>query len=200
MDQTGKQIYPKQITDFCDSIENMLRIWQVGRANSELHNYGKRANDLACVIFGLDPAKDVMPYSLGAWSDTWPLERKLGNNSTRETELRAWHTKAEDLSPPGKQQLWDDESPEYMDNSEAIVTFTKGKLKLPRLTKQLNKPNNQIRFMRKGRRCKVHIGDFKLWAEKRFPTDKFAAEIADEVLADREARKKEIRESSNARK
>ena len=102
---------------------------------------------------------------------------------------------SEKPTPPSetKEQPWEDDNPDYMPNSEAIVTFTDNKLSLPRLTKKLNKSENTIRFMRNGHRCKVHIGDFIGYCKKRFVNDKFAQEIADQVIADREAVKASMR-------
>ncbi|MBN2594799.1 MAG: hypothetical protein JXA81_14930 [Sedimentisphaerales bacterium] len=92
-----------------------------------------------------------------------------------------------------KEQFWNKNDIEYMTNSEAITTFTDSKMKLPALTKLLNSPNNTIRFMRKGQRCRVHIGDFREYAQKHYVSDALANEIADEVLANREALKEKMR-------
>ena len=51
--------------------------------------------------------------------------------------------------------------------------------------------------MRKGQRCKVHIGDFREYAQNRYPPDEIANEIADLVLADREALKKQMKKKKN---
>ncbi len=88
-----------------------------------------------------------------------------------------------------KEVRWDPKNTDYMQASEAVVKFTDGKLPLSTLSKML-KPDGPIRYMRSGhRRCKVHIGDFRTWAEKKHPPDAVAAEIADEWLADVAARK-----------
>ncbi|MBL7146799.1 MAG: hypothetical protein ISS76_21345 [Phycisphaerae bacterium] len=93
--------------------------------------------------------------------------------------------------PKTKKQQWRDDAPDYMRNSEAIVNFTRGKMVLSKLTKLLNEPENKIRFMRKGRRCKVHIGDFRDYASQHYIGDKLADEIADERLAERDFQKAE---------
>jgi len=88
-----------------------------------------------------------------------------------------------------KQVKWDDRNQDYMQASEAVVKFTEGKLTLSTLSKVL-KPDGPIRYMRSpNHRCRVHIGDFRTWAEKKYPPDAVAAEIADEWLADVAARK-----------
>jgi hypothetical protein len=46
--------------------------------------------------------------------------------------------------------------------------------------------------MRKGQRCRVHIGDFREYANQHFLPDELANEIADEILAGREFRQKQI--------
>jgi len=88
-----------------------------------------------------------------------------------------------------KEVPWSDDDSNYMLNSEAIVKFTNSKMSLSKLTKDLKNPNNEIHHMQKGRRCKVHIGDFIKYAKQHYLPDADAAEIANEYLADIEARK-----------
>jgi predicted DNA-binding protein YlxM (UPF0122 family) len=96
-------------------------------------------------------------------------------------------------SDPGSKQVpWNENDPQFMFASEAIVTFTNSKLPVPTLSNML-KPDGPIRYMRKGHRCKVHICDFRQWAEQHYPSDKTRGEIADDYIADVEARKTEIR-------
>jgi len=99
--------------------------------------------------------------------------------------------------PAGTEQTWRNDAPDYIPNSEAVVIFTKSKMPLSSLTKLLKDPNNKIRYMRKGQRCKVHIGDFREYAQNRYPPDEIANEIADLVLADREALKKQMKKKKN---
>jgi|GEM_PF-3621139 len=87
------------------------------------------------------------------------------------------------------EQPWDAEDKGYLPASEAVVLFTDGKLPMSTLSKKL-KPDGPIKYMRSpNHRCRVHIGDFRAWAEKIYPPDAVAAERASEYLADLAARK-----------
>jgi hypothetical protein len=97
----------------------------------------------------------------------------------------------EDSDAETKEQPWRDDAPDYMENSEAVSIFTGSKMPLPTLSNMLRKPGNAIRWMRKGRRSKVHIGDFGNYAKRHYVSDELANEIADEVLADREAQQEQ---------
>jgi hypothetical protein len=98
--------------------------------------------------------------------------------------------KPEQETKSDKDQPWRDDALDYISNSEAIVKFTDSKMPLSKLSKLL-RPDGPIRYMRKGQRCKVHIGDFREYARKRYPPDEDAAEIAAEYWADIQARKEE---------
>ena len=92
-----------------------------------------------------------------------------------------------------KKVKWDDKDTNYMANSDAIVQFTKSKCSLSKLSTTL-KPNGEIRYMRKpGLGCRVHIGDFRLWAEQKYPKlfipEKEKQELLDETLSEREQEK-----------
>ena len=76
--------------------------------------------------------------------------------------------------------------------SEAIVKFAGGKPAVSTLSKKIT-PDGPIRYMRKERWCKVHIGDFREYVQKHYPSDDLASEIADEYMANIEARKAEAR-------
>ncbi len=95
-----------------------------------------------------------------------------------------------------KEQPWDENNSDYMANSDAITTFTRGKMTLSALSKLLT-PDGSICYMRKGQRARVHIGDFRDFASKKFVSDELANEIADEIFADREAKKEEMRRHKN---
>jgi hypothetical protein len=58
-----------------------------------------------------------------------------------------------------KAQPWSDDAPEYIPNKDA-VNLACGDITLKRLG-QLCQPNGSFRYMRKGRRTKVHVGDFR---------------------------------------
>ena len=78
-----------------------------------------------------------------------------------------------------KEAPWDNNDPDYMPASDAIVHFTDDQISLSQLSKLL-KPDGRIRYMRKKgqqatgqkTRCrlKVHKEDFKQWAEFRYPS------------------------------
>jgi hypothetical protein len=95
-----------------------------------------------------------------------------------------------------KEQPWDEDDLDYMSNSEAITTFTNSKMPLSTLSKLLT-PDGPIRYMRKGQRAKVHIGDFREYAKEHYIPDALANEIADEVLANREAQKEQMKRRKN---
>ena len=57
-----------------------------------------------------------------------------------------------------KEVDWNDDDLNYMHLTE-FETRTEKRLKLPRLS-ELMTPTGEIRYMRKGQRCKAHIGDF----------------------------------------
>jgi len=61
-----------------------------------------------------------------------------------------------------EEEPWRDDAPDYMPLSEAGKTFA-SKMGLSSLSKAI-KPGCGVRHMRKSRRCKVHIGDFRRWA------------------------------------
>jgi hypothetical protein len=111
-------------------------------------------------------------------------------------DLRNWIEKDK---PQSKQVPWDVKNPDYMQGSEAIVLYTKSKCSLTKLSNNL-KPNGTIHYMRKpGSGCRVHIGDFRLWAEKEYPIlpDRKRQEIADEILLEREQTRGEIDKDKN---
>jgi hypothetical protein len=60
---------------------------------------------------------------------------------------------------PTKQQTWSDDDPAYLHLSEA-VKLTDGRLSLSALSRLLV-PQGEVRYMRMGRRCRVHLGDFR---------------------------------------
>jgi hypothetical protein len=89
-------------------------------------------------------------------------------------------------------QIWNDADPDYMTNSEAVIEYTKSKMPLSTLANMLRRPDNKIRYMTKGHRSKVHIGDFRKYTAQKYPPDELAAELADEWEADRSARQVEV--------
>jgi hypothetical protein len=81
-------------------------------------------------------------------------------------------------SPPAghagsQQQSWANDAPEYLSLSE-IRKLIDGQLSLQTLGR-LCKPDGQIRFMRRGQRCKVHISDFRRCMQGRQSDPAWAA-------------------------
>ena len=64
-----------------------------------------------------------------------------------------------------KQIPWCEDAPEYIPLTEA-VKLVDGRIKLSTLSR-IMKPNGEMRYMRKGQRCKVHIGDFRQYMKGR---------------------------------
>lgn len=99
----------------------------------------------------------------------------------------------------GRQLLWDNESPGYLSNSEAIVLinsiYKHARLTLPKLRKML-KPEGTIRFMRKPQRSRVNIDDLKARYGRVVP-EKLIEEEADRIADEREAEKRSIDEAKN---
>jgi len=106
---------------------------------------------------------------------------------------RVRHEIGQELTPNNGdtwQIPWDDEDKDYILASEAIVKFTDGKMPQPTLSKKLKQTRGiPVHHMRKGQRCKVHMGDFREYVQKLYPPDDAAAEIAGEYLANIETRK-----------
>jgi len=86
---------------------------------------------------------------------------------------------------------WDNNNPDYMAASDAIVHFTDDQISLPQLSKLL-RPDGRIRYMRKKgqqatgpkTRCrlKVHKEDFRQWTEFRYPSEKQRQRIIEKEL------------------
>ena len=105
---------------------------------------------------------------------------------------------AEKLRPPEqaatKELPWSDDAPEYLPNAEAIKLADDSALTIKSLGRLLT-PTGRIRYMRKGRRCKVHLQDFRdhLKTEGRGITDA----AIEAYLADVDKRKKEAAQSKS---
>ena len=88
--------------------------------------------------------------------------RVLQERLTRQTGIvKAWAATrpAEGGKGDSKEQPWDDDAPEYIPLTEA-VKLTGGLISVQRLSRRLT-PTGEMRYMRKGQRCKVHLGDFR---------------------------------------
>jgi hypothetical protein len=128
------------------------------------------------------------------------VEGDLASKAAKEKPLNASAIPPKtDAGTENKQQPWRDDDPDYMENSEAITTFTGSKMSLSKLSTMLRQQDNTIRWMRKGQRSKIHIGDFRKYTVEHYPTDKESAEVAEEFLADIDARKADVdsRKSKN---
>lgn len=89
-----------------------------------------------------------------------------------------------------KKQLWEDTNLGYMYLSKAVVQFADNKGALSTWSKRVkHDQTSNIRYMTKGQRCKVHIGDFRNYIQTKHPEIEMAGEIADEFMANLEARK-----------
>jgi hypothetical protein len=131
----------------------------------------------------------LYPEEIGEFEWSVPNElRLLREKAKLLINQKPAETKKEKQTNGGKKQSWEDDAVDYMLLSEAIVKFAGNKPAVSTLSKKIT-PNGSIRYMRRGRRCKVHIGDFREYAQNHYPSDVLAAEIADEYMADIEARK-----------
>jgi rubrerythrin len=76
-----------------------------------------------------------------------------------------------------KERPWLDDAPEYLTVTEA-VKLTDDRLKDYTLSR-LCKPDGEMRYMRKGRRCKIHAGDFRQYMRSRQSDSKWAKAYLD---------------------
>ena len=71
---------------------------------------------------------------------------------------------------------WDDDAEGYVSGKDAIK-LSDGALDYRKLNTLL-KPKGEIRYMRKGRRCRVHVNDLKITLEHRAGTQDFSEQAA----------------------
>jgi len=94
-----------------------------------------------------------------------------------------------------KEIPWDENNPDFMPGSEAIARLADNKIALSTLSSKL-KPDGDIRYMRKGQRNRVHIGDFVLYLKNEHPALTIKPETlderAEEIIADRLAMQAKI--------
>jgi DNA-directed RNA polymerase subunit RPC12/RpoP len=64
-----------------------------------------------------------------------------------------------------KQQPWQEDAPEYLALKEALKLIDE-RFSMATLSKYLTS-TGEMRYMRKGQRCKVHIGDFRRFMQTR---------------------------------
>ncbi|MHC4461407.1 MAG: hypothetical protein ACYS6W_02270 [Planctomycetota bacterium] len=120
--------------------------------------------------------------------ELYKLEKKLGSaTDILDGQIKRFKD-SQKQEKASKEQPWKNNIVDYMLLSEAIATFAGSKPAVSTLSKKIT-PDGPIRYMRRGRRCKVHIGDFREYAQKHYLSDALAAEIVDEYMADMEARK-----------
>jgi hypothetical protein len=62
------------------------------------------------------------------------------------------------------------------------------------------KPSGEMRYMRNGHRCRVHIGDFRVYARLHYPSEEDAAVITENYLKEVETRKALERDRSLQKK
>jgi len=95
-----------------------------------------------------------------------------------------------------KEQPWDDDAPEYMFLSEARKLID-DKLSLQTLGR-LCKPDGEIRYMRKGQRCQVHVADFRRYMQSRQSDPEWAAAYMDWRHATKVGKKRMFWKCKNA--
>ena len=128
---------------FCELIDDMIEIWDIGRESTEVHRFGRKANRLAvklglccsdretALACGMFRSDDKLPYIEGQWSDGWTLNRCLGDSYNRPASLGIWQgrakallkkIKAKDISPEeSKSTLSDLDDPISCAQVAAIV-------------------------------------------------------------------------------
>jgi hypothetical protein len=128
----------------------------------------------------------------------WEFEqiRERARESAKYLRQLAWMIRSERKGDKAskiesKEQLWLDDAPDYIMNSDAIklAEFANRRLSLSTLSKLLE-PDGPIRYMRKRRplRCKVHIGDFvafmKTLPQIRANAEHITSETIEEYVSD----------------
>jgi len=131
--------------------------------------------------------------------DRWKLKPiKFSNYIGADDAAEAWdelQVLIQDLGhhTKSKEVPWSDNDANYMPLEKAIITFAGSKIPLSTLSKKI-KPDGTILYMRKGQRCKVHIGEFIEYVKTNYPTDEIIAKTIDLYIADKEARELKERE------
>lgn len=93
-----------------------------------------------------------------------------------KTKTAETMTKASQPTQTKKEIPWEDEAPEYVPNTLA-ARFSEGRMDVKKLGKLLT-PDGEIRYMRRKRRCKVHIQDFLTYVQKLLELDDIAERAA----------------------
>ena len=180
-----QKLWVKYVQPYIDSVKARFKEFELYNC-IRFHGTGKYESD--ATINSLIDGKGV---------DSAQADDLLMDEIIKEIETVKQYLEAKPASGgeagEAKKQSWKDDASDYIKASDAIVTFTQSKMPLPTLSKMLRQKDNTIRWMRKGHRCKVHIGDFKTWAEKEYPPDNVRQKIADEVLTSRENQKQQER-------
>lgn len=138
----------------------------------------------------------------------WELEqiRERARESAKYLRQLAWMIRSEQKADRGskvesKEQLWIDDAPDYIMNSDAVklAEFANRKISLSALSKLLE-PDGPIRYMRKRRplRCRVHVGDFiafmKTLPKVKAVEDEVTGEAIKEYVDDNGILQTQIRE------
>jgi hypothetical protein len=97
-----------------------------------------------------------------------PAARKGGKSSAGSVTPAA--------EKAAKKQPWADDAPEYLPLT-AAAKLIDNRLSLPVLSKLLS-PRGKIRYMRKGRRSKVHVADFRMYMQGRQSDPEWAKNLA----------------------
>jgi len=131
---------------------------------------------------------------LANW-DNWAVEIDSALNRINEQGA------AEDGKPEATEQFpyknqvpWNENDTDYIPASDAIVEYTDSKLPMATLSKKLRPDGGiPVHYMRKGKRCRVHIGDFRKWANDEYMPEEKQGKITETYLADIEKRKNQER-------
>jgi len=113
-----------------------------------------------------------------------PMKKENGGGETGDRKS--------DQNSKSKEQIWDDNNHDYEYNSKVIQNLSDDlQITLATLSKLL-KPDGQIRYMRKHRRCKVHVAELVSYLSAQKRRDNFSEETFEAM----EKRKANIRKQS----
>lgn len=112
--------------------------------------------------------------------------------------LRQWKINAKKLSELGYQVQvgwvvpWNENNPEYFSLKEAVNLANDDSITIRSMSRLLEDLELPVRRMHKGRRCRVHIGDFRKWLQYA-QHGKITDKAIDKYLKGAEERNKAIR-------
>jgi len=121
-----------------------------GRASGPQRNWAK----VQFILMQLEPLLDIVEDRL----DISPGQLAEGNYYAWRRVWRKIAAAERKAKAEGAKQPWDADLSEYVSNSVAITSLTRSGITLSGLSKMLT-PGGKVRYMKKGQRCKVHLGD-----------------------------------------